>query len=323
MAEVILTVTPNPAVDVTYHLDELRPGAVHRVDDVACRAGGKGVNVARVLQRLGVPSEAVLLGSGGVAARIVAELAVDGVPATSVGRMKVRRTVVVHARDGTTTALWEPGSAPDDPAAAVSELLAVVADRLDRTGPERPEAITVSGSLPPGVPPGVPARIGALAAAAGVPAVLDLDGPALAAAVAGGTAVLTPNTDELERLTGRSPASVPDVVALVTGLAATAVPLVVATLGGDGLVVARRGAPAVHAVLSRPVDGNPTGAGDAVVAAVAAHLAEVGSAERVDVEELARRAVAAGAAAVLRPLAGEVDPGDVARLLAAVEVRPA
>ena len=52
-------------------------------------------------------------------------------------------------------------------------------------------------------------------------------------------------------------------------------------------------------------------------------LAEVGSAERVDVHELARRAVAAGAAAVLRPVAGEVDPDDVARLLAAVEVRPA
>ena len=319
----ILTVTPNPAVDVTYHLDELRPGAVHRVDDVATRAGGKGINVARVLQQLGAASEAVLLGSGGKAERIVAELAEQGVPATPVGRMKVRRTVVVHAGDGTTTSLWEPGSAPDDPAATVCDLLAVVADRLARTGPERPQALTVSGSLPPGVPAEVPARIGALAAAAGVPAVLDLDGPALSAAVAGGTAVLTPNTDELERLTGRSPASVPDVAALATGLVATAVPLVVATLGRDGLVVARRGAPAVHAVLSRPVDGNPTGAGDAVVAAVALHLAEVGSAERADVEELARRAVAAGAAAVLRPVAGEVDPADVARLLAAVEVRPA
>ncbi len=62
MAGVILTVTPNPAVDVTYHLDELRPGTVHRVDDVVSRAGGKGINVARVLQQLGVASEAVLLG---------------------------------------------------------------------------------------------------------------------------------------------------------------------------------------------------------------------------------------------------------------------
>lgn len=319
----ILTVTPNPAVDVTYHLDELRPGAVHRVDDVVSRAGGKGINVARVLRQLGVASEAVLLGSGGKARRIVAELGEQGVLATPVGRMSVRRTVVVHAGDGTTTSLWEPGSAPDDPAAAVTDLLAVVADRLARTGSERPQALTVSGSLPPGVPAEVPARIGALAAAAGVPAVLDLDGPALAAAVAGGTAVLTPNTEELERLTGRSPTSVPDVAALAAGLVATAVPLVVATLGGDGLVVARRGSPAVHAVLARPVAGNPTGAGDAVVAAVAVLLAEVGSAERVDVHELARRAVAAGAAAVLRPVAGEVDPDDVARLLAAVEVRPA
>ena len=130
----ILTVTPNPAVDVTYHLDELRPGAVHRVDDVVSRAGGKGINVARVLRQLGVASEAVLLGSGGKARRIVAELGEQGVLATPVGRMSVRRTVVVHAGDGTTTSLWEPGSAPDDPAAAVTDLLAVVADRLARTG---------------------------------------------------------------------------------------------------------------------------------------------------------------------------------------------
>ena len=70
----IVTVTPNPAVDVTYGLDALRPGQVHRVRTVTTRAGGKGVNVARVLARLGSPCAAVGLGSGPDADAVVAEL---------------------------------------------------------------------------------------------------------------------------------------------------------------------------------------------------------------------------------------------------------
>jgi tagatose 6-phosphate kinase len=49
----IVTVTPNLALDVTYELPELRPGHAHRVRAVHSRAGGKGVNVARVLASLG------------------------------------------------------------------------------------------------------------------------------------------------------------------------------------------------------------------------------------------------------------------------------
>src|SRR5699024_8531366 len=49
----IITLTPNPAVDVTYAVPELRHGAVHRVEQVTEAAGGKGVNVARVLAQLG------------------------------------------------------------------------------------------------------------------------------------------------------------------------------------------------------------------------------------------------------------------------------
>lgn len=112
----ILTVTPNPAIDVTYRVHRLDLGSVHRVREVVTRAGGKGLNVARVLHRLGSPCAAVGLGSGDTAHRIVAELHDQGVPTTLVGRVPVRRTLVVHTDDGTTTSLWEPGTAPTDPA---------------------------------------------------------------------------------------------------------------------------------------------------------------------------------------------------------------
>ena len=50
---VILTVTPNPALDLTWHVDRLTPGATHRVPSRGARAGGKGLNVARVLHSRG------------------------------------------------------------------------------------------------------------------------------------------------------------------------------------------------------------------------------------------------------------------------------
>ena len=67
VGRMILTVTCNPAVDVTYDVDRLVPGAVHRVSRVRQRLGGKGVNVARVLHQLGEPVHALGLGDAGFA----------------------------------------------------------------------------------------------------------------------------------------------------------------------------------------------------------------------------------------------------------------
>lgn len=310
----IVTVTPNPAVDVTYGLDALRPGQVHRVRTVTTRAGGKGVNVARVLARLGTPCEAVGLGSGPDAEAIVAELDADGVPATLVGTMRVRRTLVVHDDDGATTSLWEPGERPDDPAAAADSLLHAVAGRLPRSS-----ALTVSGSLPPGVPADLPVRLAALAARGGVPCVLDLDGEPQALAAASRTAVLTPNADELGRLAGARPASVREAAAAAHRLVRQGVPAVAATLGADGAVLVTTRA-AVHAALPDSLPGNPTGAGDAFCAALARSLADAGHVDRLDLRRTAADAVATSGAAVLQPVAGAVDQLDVARLARLVHV---
>src|SRR5690625_1318603 len=51
--KMILTLTLNPAVDISYKLDQLSMDTVNRVEDVSKTAGGKGLNVARVLTQLG------------------------------------------------------------------------------------------------------------------------------------------------------------------------------------------------------------------------------------------------------------------------------
>ena len=187
----ILTVTCNPAVDVTYTVGSLAPGQVHRVSSVVERPGGKGVNVARVLQQLGEATTA----TGFADQSFGASVGASGVPAAFVRALpKVRRTLVVHAA-GETTSLWEPGPAvePD----AVPALERQVAALLGTA-----TALVVSGSLPAGADPSLPARLAHLALGRGVPVVLDLDDEPLRAAANGSGAVLVPNRDELSRLVG-------------------------------------------------------------------------------------------------------------------------
>ena len=71
----ILTVTCNPAVDVTYQVDRLAVGEVHRVATVHERPGGKGVNVARVLHALGHDVVVTGLAGGGTGTDIRRDLA--------------------------------------------------------------------------------------------------------------------------------------------------------------------------------------------------------------------------------------------------------
>ena len=170
-------------------------------------------------------------------------------------------------------------------------------------------ALTVSGSLPPRVDPELPARIARLCAERQVPVVLDLDGDALRAAAAAGGAVLMPNIDELETLTGERPQTPAEAAALAAHLLAEhrrSPAGVVVTLGEQGAVAVT----AAGAVAARPVErlsGNATGAGDAACAAVARALATAGSLPAVNLRALVADAVAVSAAAVLRRVAGEID----------------
>lgn len=301
----IVTVTPNPALDVTYRVPELRAGEVHRVRSVLVRAGGKGINVARVLQQLGERCAAVGLAGGPDGRRLVAELRAAGLDVDFCEELPdVRRTLVVHA-DGGVTSFWEPGREPVDPLRAAQALLDAVRTRL-RTA----RAVTVSGSLPPRLDPELPARIARLCAERQVPAVLDLDGDPLRAAAAAGGAVLMPNIDELEMLTGerpQTPAEAADLAAHLLGGDPRRSPAgVVVTLGEQGAVAVT----ATGAAAARPVqriNGNTTGAGDAACAAVTRALAMAGSLDAANLRAVVADAVALSAAAVLRPVAGEID----------------
>ena len=304
----ILTVTPNPAIDLTWHVDRLTPGATHRVPSGASRAGGKGLNAARVLHQTEHDVLAVTTAGGTTGDELRADLEASRLPYRLVPTASAtRRSVaIVDDASGETSVLNELG-APLAPAEAAE--LAETAERIGGMA----RAVAICGSLPPGFGDEQLAALVERLVAAGPPVVVDTSGPGILAAARAGAYALKPNRDELAEAT-----SLDDPLAGAHALLELGARIVVVSLGADGLlVVGRDGAP-VRARLPRVLHGNATGAGDAAVAAIAAALAtgddlwsDSEDASRAR-ERLARRATAWSASAVLMPLAGELAPDHAA-----------
>ncbi|MBB1258907.1 1-phosphofructokinase family hexose kinase [Streptomyces alkaliterrae] len=313
----ILTVTLNTAVDVTYSVRRLVPHTTHRVREAAERPGGKGVNVARVLAASGRRAVVTgFVGGGPTGARLRELLAAEPVvdellPVAG----DTRRTVaVVDTAGGDTTQFNEVGPAVTAPewSAFRSHYERLLADA---------EAVALCGSLPPGVPVGGYATLVRAARAAGVPVLLDTSGEPLARGLAARPELVKPNLAELAALTGsREP------------LRAAGE----ARRRGAGTVVASLGAEGLLAVTpdgvwwARPpkrIAGNPTGAGDTVAAVLldsltAGTAGAAGTAEKsaVDWPSVLARAVALSAATVAARTAGEFDARVAEELLPRVAV---
>lgn len=302
----ILTVTPNAALDITYRVPALVPHTSHRVTEVIERPGGKGLNVARVLAALG--HDVTVTGfAGGDTGRLLHER-LAGEPRVTdalvpVGGATRRTLAVVDAASGDTTQLNEPG-----PTISPAEWAAFREsyEELLRAGAT---AVALCGSLPPGVPVGAYATLVRAARAAKVPVLLDTSGEALRRGVAARPDIVKPNADELAELTGSHEPAQATRDARRRGAHA-----VVASLGAAGL---RADTPEGTWQAAPPtrVRGNPTGAGDSAVAGLLSALVE-----GLPWPERLARAVALSAATVAAPVAGEFVPSTYEDLLARVAV---
>ncbi|MFI6022148.1 1-phosphofructokinase family hexose kinase [Streptomyces sp. NPDC051287] len=301
----ILTVTLNTALDITYRVGVLRPHTSHRVSDVTERPGGKGVNVSRVLAALG-HATTVTGFAGGTTGRSVRERLAESagvVDALLPIAGPTRRTIaVVDELSGDTTQLNEPG-----PQIAAAEWAAFLG-RYEELLPGA-SAVALCGSLPPGVPVGAYAGLIKTARSAGVPVLLDTSGEPLRRGVAARPDLVKPNADELAELTGSHDPARATQDARRRGARA-----VVASLGPRGLLaVTPEGR--WHATPPAPVHGNPTGAGDSAVAALLSGLIE-----HLPWPDRLARAVALSAATVRSPAAGDFDRPTYEKLLDQVTV---
>ncbi|GAA3934179.1 hexose kinase [Microbacterium soli] len=295
----IVTVTPNPAVDLTWRVPSLMPGHVHRADAGAVRAGGKGLNVARVAHTQGAQAVAVATAGGATGEEFAAELADSGVPhvLVPVAAATRRSLALVDESAGDTSIVNEYGTAPTPE--EWDALADAVATALGTADAESPGVLVISGSLPPGTPENVLPTLIGLGRDAAATVIVDTSGPSLLVAADAGASVLKPNQHELRDATGLD-----DPVDGARELLRRGTELVLLSLGPEGMLAVSQGADVgtLHARLDAPLAGNPTGAGDAAVAACAVMM----DAGIRDPERILRRATAWSAAAVLMPLAGEI-----------------
>ncbi|MEU7583680.1 1-phosphofructokinase family hexose kinase [Streptomyces sp. NPDC041068] len=303
----ILTVTLNAALDLTYRVPALTPHASHRVTEVTERPGGKGLNVARVLAALGHDVTVTGFAGGDTGRTLRERLALEPRVTDALAPVAgpTRRTLaVVDDATGDTTQLNEPG-----PAVSPEEWAAFLDSYEELVRREGMAAVALCGSLPPGVPVGAYALLVRAARAAQVPVLLDTSGEPLRRGVAARPDIVKPNADELAELTGsHEPAQA------TRDARRRGAHTVVASLGADGLLALTPDG-GWRARPPKRVRGNPTGAGDSAVAGLLSALAE-----GLPWPDRLARAVALSAATVVAPVAGEFDPSTYEDLLTRVAV---
>jgi 1-phosphofructokinase family hexose kinase len=263
----ILTLTPNTALDYTLLVPSLTPNATLRASAMAWGMGGKAADAAWILGKLGEDVLALGCAAGATGERMAALLREHGVttdftPVDGETRLNV---VLVSAGGSGQTTYTVPGLrvSPAQQAALEARYAATLPDAA---------CVVLGGSLPAGLPDDFHAGCIRQARARGLPVIFDASGPALRGGLAGGPTVLKPNRDELGDLLGGQALSVEEVPAAARRLQARYGCDVVVTLGSAGAVAVLGERAYRVPALDVPI-ASTAGAGDGVLAGLALAVA--------------------------------------------------
>jgi len=312
----IITVTLNAAIDKTLIVPNFQPGRRHRTVEQGTLPGGKGVNVARTLKRLGVPVIATGFQGGPTGTRIVEALTAEQVLSDFVRIREESRTntALLDPTNGIQTEINERGpQVTEDEVELFRDKLLYLASGA--------AIVVFAGSLPRGVPASLYADLVRELRATGVTVAVDAEGEVLQQAARSAPGVVSPNRREAEELVGYEFSGDAD-DELIDALGA------IRHLGPDealitlpdGCAAALKGpggAPVVRrARIAQQEAVAPIGSGDAFLAGfLAARYQGKGD------DDALRHAVACGADSTQRLGAGVVDAGEVARLVEMVELQ--
>lgn len=292
-------VTLSPAIDVTYQVQKLELGESHRVQKTYKFAGGKALNVARVLKSGGHQTALILPTGGQAGSWLRSELEKLGVSYQAIETIAETRTCVSVVDIGATV-FNEP--APSVLESEFEAFLAIIQGARDTS------VGVLSGSLPADLTSQQITRLLSVIRDSFPIAVIDTSGTALIEAAKLGFDLLKPNREELLAATGSE--SVEIAAGLLMSLGAKRVLVSLGELGAK-LFTSEK----VLSVQVTKVQGNPTGAGDAMVAAASWSL-DKGLTD----SQLLKNAAAAGSLAVLEPVAGQINWEKLADLANTLEV---
>ena len=224
----VLTVTCNPALDYRLAVPRLLAGETNRATETQLRAGGKGLNVSRMLAAFGADTRAVSFSAGDTGAMLETMLAAEPFPAEWIRLPRGRTRINVKLSDGTETEINAPGAPV--PEEAFGELAARVS-RL-RAG----DTLCLCGSLAPGMGADSYARLLA-ATPAEVKIVVDAVGEPLRQALAHHPFLIKPNRAELSQLAGQALSTLPQAEQAAQMLRRQGAETVLVSLGGEGALL--------------------------------------------------------------------------------------
>jgi 1-phosphofructokinase family hexose kinase len=312
MVLVIVTVTMNAAIDRTLTVPNFQRGQRHRASEGLTLAGGKGINIARALKRLGVPVVATGLAGGGTGTTIVEELTAEAILNDFVRIDEESRTstAIVDPAGGTYTEVneWGPRVQPHE-LETLREKLVYLSRGADY--------VIFAGSLPRGIEDGFYAEAIRELNRRGVLTVLDSDGEPLRLGAHAEPSLVSPNEREAEGLVGQEFHDDDDFLAgleAITEIGARNV-LITRESGCWALLRSERERHRYRALAPRVDPISAVGSGDVLLAGFIAARLE----QRSD-EEALRSAVAAGAASTLELGAGRFEEREAGRLVSGVEV---
>ena len=262
----ILTVTMNPSIDISYPLETLHLDTVNRVDKVSKTAGGKGLNVTRVLAEIGDPVSATGL-IGGSTGQFILDHLDQEIGKEFFEIQGETRNCIAILHEGQQTEILEkgPSVSEEEGQAFLSHFEALLPDVA---------VVAISGSLPAGLPVDYYVKLVERAKKARKPVVLDCSGVSLEKALAAPIkpTVIKPNNEELSQLLGYEVTK--DLDQLKEVLQSNlfkGIDWVIVSLGADG-AFAKHGDVFYKVDIPKIEVVNPVGSGDSTVAGIASAL---------------------------------------------------
>lgn len=284
----IKTATLNIAIDKTVQIDNLTIDTVNRVKSVRLDAGGKGINVSKIIKSLGGDSTAIGIISGNNGAFIKSQLEQENIHydfVESNGETRINLKIVDTSL-GTHTDVNEQG------VPVSNEIIHQVEEKMfDNL--EEGSILVISGSAPPLVPKDIYRKWVEKANRRGVKTILDADGTLLKEGIKAGPYIIKPNIDEMERLINKKINSIEEAIEEGRKLLNYGIHMIVISLGKDGSIFITK-EKAIQAKGIEVQAKSTVGAGDSMIGAIALSLTN-----NDELEDMIKLAVATATAKVM------------------------
>ncbi len=301
----IVCVCPNPCLDVYYYTSVLKEDDTNRVENPLITPGGKGVNAARLISRLGEAPHLIAPVGGCMGTCFKSLIEKEGVFSVFID---------VKGETRVNTILEQKGKGKHI-------LIVARGNPLHREGVEKlmtsicslnPDFMLLGGSVPPDLPDTFYGDV--IGKVKGVKVVVDADGELLRNAVVSGAFAVKPNRHELERLVGRPLFDLKDVVNASFEVVRMGAHVVITSLGEHG-AICTTGDSSFRAVPPKVKVKNTVGAGDSLVGGFLYALNR-----GMELEDAVRFGVACGTATVMREGVSLAEKRDVEQIFPKVKV---